>query len=370
MKISIDTYSAKGQKTGVGTYINNLINYLKKIDITANKFFLLERREENSRLRKLYKLYNYNVYFPYFFLRNKIKVFHSPDFVLPKIKMLCKYVVTIHDLDVFLHPEHYQYSSEHVCFSERMQTKIKHSVKIADKIITVSGSVKHELMNILDIPESKIKAIYHGTNPNYAPCKNEVERLDINVIKEKYNIRKKYILSTSTIGPRKNYETLIEAFMKLRAEDKRYADYLLVIVGGMTDYFQILKAFCQKTGVKDEVLFIGYISDEDLLKLYQGAELFVYPSVYEGFGIPVLEAMKCGIPVVTSDIPVFKEITGGAALLFTPRNSEELAYKIKLTLGNINLRREYVDKGIKRASKFSWEKMAQETLELYKELDN
>jgi glycosyltransferase involved in cell wall biosynthesis len=196
----------------------------------------------------------------------------------------------------------------------------------------------------------------------YKPLENKKE---IEGIKRKYGISKKYILFVGTIEPRKNLLRLLSAFEKLKNKFKEYQLVIVGQIGWMTEkFFEKLKNLPEN--VKRDIILTGYIPREDMVFLYNGCELFIYPSLYEGFGIPVLEAMSCGVPVITSNVSSLPEVGGDACVYVNPYDEEDILYKMEKVLSSEELKNEMSKKGLERAKLFSWEKTAEKTLKVYK----
>ena len=252
-------------------------------------------------------------------------------------------IVTVHDIIPILYPQYHPLKR-----ALYFKYFLKPLLKKADKIISVSEATKKDLVGKLNIEERKIKVIHLGVSEKFKPTE------DISVLK-KYGINKNYIFFLGTIEPRKNVQRLIEAYNKLECEDK------LVIAGG--------KGWGEEvTSNNENIVFTSYVDEKDLPALYSHATLFVYPSLYEGFGLPVLEAMACGTPVITSNISSLQEVSGNAAVLCDPMNVEDIKDKIRLVLDDNQLQESLRVKGLERATKFNWEKCARETEKVYEEL--
>ncbi|MBA7685159.1 N-acetylgalactosamine-N,N'-diacetylbacillosaminyl-diphospho-undecaprenol 4-alpha-N-acetylgalactosaminyltransferase [subsurface metagenome] len=233
----------------------------------------------------------------------------------------------------------------------------------SDKIITVSRNSKKDIVQILKIPEGKICVIYEAGSSRLSlptAIKNKVR----NKLKERDGINKKFILTVSASHPHKNLYRLIEAYDILY---KRYQiDCQLVIVGIKGRAQSVLMSLVKELSLEKRIIFTGWVTNEDLSWLYSQAELFVFPSLFEGFGIPVLEAMAHGAPVVSSNVASLPEVVGDAALLVDPYSVDEIAEAMYRVLTDKNLRKDLIEKGSERVHHFSWEKTARETLSAYK----
>jgi len=251
-------------------------------------------------------------------------------------------VVTIHDLAFLRHPE--WFSKKFYLFYKFLIPKVAHS---ALKVITVSNFSKKEIISLLKIPEKKIEVVYGAVNKKFKPFYGEKEN---------------YILTVASLDPRKNFRNLILAFTKLKLRD-----YKLIIVGRKNRIFSNKELNFLITKISN-IEFTGYISEEELIKLYQKAKLFIYPSLYEGFGLPPLEAMACGCPVVVSNVASLPEVCGDAAYYVDPYDVENIAEGMYKVLTDKVLRESLIKKGLERVKQFSWEKTAREILKVIESL--
>jgi glycosyltransferase involved in cell wall biosynthesis len=218
------------------------------------------------------------------------------------------------------------------------------------------------LIEFYQTPAEKISVLYHGVTTEFRP----VAAAKQTAVRHKYNLAEQpFILSVGTIQPRKNYQRLIQAFARLDA------DLDLVIVGGFGWHFQEITAEVTRLDLEKRVRFLGFVADADLPALYSTASLFIYPSLYEGFGLPLLEAMACGTPVVASNQSALPEVVGQAGLLVDPYNVEAMAATMTEVLGDSGLRHQLIQAGLARAAQFTWSDMAAKLLVLYQQiLDN
>jgi glycosyltransferase involved in cell wall biosynthesis len=236
------------------------------------------------------------------------------------------------------------------------------SVKRSDVAIAISQSVKEDIVRILGVQPEKVKVIYLGKHERFRPIRDP-ERLSR--FRTKYGLSRRVVLFVGLIEPRKNLATLVQAFASLKS---LHGDFCLVLAGDYGWGCQDVLASVRRYGIENHVLFPGFIPDGELPELYNLADVFVYPSLYEGFGLPVLEAMACGVPVVTSNVSSMPEVVGEAGLLVDPRSVEELAQGIRRVLTDATLRSQMREKGLERSELFSWEKTARETLEVYRQI--
>lgn len=234
----------------------------------------------------------------------------------------------------------------------------KYSVKNASKIFTISQSSKDDIIDVYGIEDKKIFVTYPGIKEG-----TNAKILTMDDLRKKFGIDKDYILFVGTLQPRKNIVKLIEAFSKIEREN-----LILIIVGKKGWLYEDILSAPQKFGVGERVKFLDFVEDKDLPSLYKNALCFVLPSLYEGFGLPVLEAMKYGCPVLTSNVSSLPEAGGDAAIYFDPTDAEDIASKIQKVISNPKLRQELIEKGYNQIKKFSWEKTAKETLRVLEDL--
>ncbi len=297
---------------------------------------------------------------------SKLDVFFSPTHYGP-LYTKCPQVISILDVS-------YKYFPEMFRKIDLLKLALwgRLSIKQARKIITISDSSKNDIINEYNIDPRKISVVYPGLKFEVQNHKSEInsklKMQNSKLLKEKYNINSPYILFVGTLQPRKNIVRLVEAFAELTTKNpKLKSDLDLVIVGRRGwNYEEILKS-PKKFGVEKKVHFIENVTDNDLPTFYKNAEIFVLPSLYEGFGLPVLEAMRYGCPVVTSNVSSLPEAGGDAAIYFNPNDTNDIADKINKVLGDEKLREEMIKKGYEQIKKFSWEKSAREVLQVLEE---
>lgn len=354
--------------TGVGRYTKNLLTNLFTIDF-QNEYFLFFLKNDfekfvvpNNRIKKILvsgKAYSYGEQTSFLWALKKINpdLVHFTHFSRP-IFFGGRSVVTIHDLTHLFFP------------GEKMKSFFKkwayglvlsHSCRTAEKIIAVSENTKKDLRKFLGIAPHKIEVIYEGVEANY----REVGPEEIERVRKKYHLTKPYILYIGVWRVHKNLVGLIKAFGYLK---NKYNPNIDLVVGGKHDSGTSVFETIKKFNLKDNVLLPGFVAEEDLPALYSGAELFVFPSFYEGFGLPILEAMSCGVPVVCSNTSSLPEVAGEAAQYFDPYNPEEMAEAIREVLINKGLAETLRQKGFERVGNFSWHRMAKETLSVYEQV--
>jgi len=359
MKFAIDIKAALSiRKSGIGNYVFNLVENLIQID-NKNEYYLIV---PNSIFKNPFNLTS-NFHFKNrynLFTRLKIlDVVHGPDFKLP-LTIAKKKIITIHDLASF---SDQNFMSKK--FKELTKEKVIRAIKSKSIIITVSNSIKNQLENDFPSTRGRIINIHHGINKNITFVADEKFR---SFVKSKYNLPESFLLFVGNLENRKNIITLLKAIKYLRDEFR--SSYKLVLVGKGGWGFESINKFIIENNLVENVKIIGWIEDKDLYIIYSLAELFVFPSFYEGFGLPIIEAMKCKLPVILSDIPVHREIAEDAAYFFSTTNVEELAHCILLLINDENQKNILVKKAMERSKYFDWNKTAKETLKIYENISD
>lgn len=368
MRIGIDArlYS----ESGIGRYIRNLITHLQRLD-TSNEYFILLGKKEYQELEFTGNFRKVLADFRWYSLKEQIKLpfilndlnldlVHFPHFNIPVIYN-GKYIVTIHDLI------HQKFSMQRATTHGPLVYFIKQSayrfifwlslIK-SKKIITVSNYVKNDLVNSWQVESNKIEVTPEAVEENILDIAKKIKQSEIKDTLEHYKVRQPFIFYIGNAHPHKNIEGLIKTFLNLR---KKY-QYLQLVLGGHDHYFwQRIKKEYQY----QDIVYVGQITDREMVAFYKGAKVYVFPSFEEGFGIPLLEAFSCNTPVASSNKASLTEVGGEAALYFDPNNLEDMEQKIESLLNQEKLRKELITKGEKRYKQFSWDKMAKQTLQLY-----
>ncbi len=376
MRIAIDARMGD-TRGGIGVYIRELISHLADIDKKNQYFVIVNKHGDGSFVpsadnftilvssitRKHYFIKDlWNLFFlPFLLKANNIDIYFNPRYVLPIFKGKTKMVVTMHDMIAFLYPEIWPGIS-----GFRIRSYIKYSSQRADIIITISSWAKKDIVRILNIPKDKIKVIYNGINKKLFKSISDLslERL----VKRKYGIRKKFILTVGPLGARKNHDRLIDAYGILPKCIRE--NYQLIVIGEKKGTYNNLLKKASKTCPADDIVFTGFIPEKEMPIVISAASLFVFPSLYEGFGIPLLEAMACGTPILASNVSSIPEVVGGAALLFDPYNLNEMANAIDKAINDKDLRQKLVQRGFEQIKKYSWENTAKEILGVFKKVYN
>jgi glycosyltransferase involved in cell wall biosynthesis len=286
-----------------------------------------------------------------------IQLLHSTDFI-PPLRRKYKSVITIHDLAFLLFPDLLTRESA------RYYGQIDQAARSTDEIIAVSESTKRDIMRLLGVPENKVSVVYEAANPLFRP----VDRgLSSQWVQRRYGVDGAYVLFVSTIEPKKNLETLLRAFRHLL--NNYHVDAKLLVAGAKGWLVENVFEVVDELNLDDDVSFLGRVTTEELLHLYNAATVLVHPSIYEGFGLTPLEAMACGTPVISSNASSLPEVVGDAGLMVEPEDMEHMAVSMWRVLNTPELRADLRDKGLKRAANFSWTKAAVQTLEIYHRLN-
>ncbi|OGZ34153.1 MAG: hypothetical protein A2Y98_02360 [Candidatus Portnoybacteria bacterium RBG_19FT_COMBO_36_7] len=376
MRIGIDARFLGPKGKGLGRYTEKLIENLEKID-SENQYVIFLRRENwgeyepsSPRFKKVladYRWYSLaeQIRLPAKIYREKIDLMHFPHFNVP-IFYLRPFVVTIHDLILRHFPTRRASAMGPIKYwlkNLAYRIVIWLAIKRTRKIIVPSNYVRNDILNNFGVKDGKIVVTYEG-----APYLNQKSKIkNQKYIFEKYKINRPYLLYVGNAYPHKNLENLIVAFKILI--EKFNQDLQLVLVGEEDYFFRRLKAetntMLHGSGIFNQIIFTGFISDESLNELYSGAKLYVFPSLCEGFGLPPLEAIFRGVPVVSSKSTCLPEILGDAAVYFDAGNPQDIAEKINNILTNNNLAEKTRETGYRQIKKYSWQKMAEETLKIY-----
>lgn len=368
MRIGIDCRMYSPAFTGIGRYVLELTENLLKID-NKNEYVLFFNNPEyryfkpkNERVKKVlvdapHYSFAEQIKFPLIMRKEKLDIMHFTHFNAP-ILYNRPFIVTIHDLTLTLFPGQKMVAPLHRLAYHMV---IRHAVRKAKKVIAVSKNTKKDLSRYLNVPGKKVEVIYEGVNAEFREIKGH--RLEI--VRQKYDIKKPFLLYTGVFRSHKNLVNLIKAFNILRRNYK--LDINLVITGREDKFYPEVKEAIEKLNLKNDVILPGLVPEEDLISLYNSATVYVFPSLYEGFGLPPLEAMRCGTPVACSNASCMPEICGNAALFFSPHDINDMAKKIHKLCSDARIQKNFIKLGFEQVKKFSWEKMAEETLKLYNE---
>ncbi len=357
-------------KTGLGNYSRDLIRIISQY-FPENNYFLYNPKESKN---KLFEVNNSNVFekqpITFFYkkfsnlwrqkgvindlVNNKIQLFHGLSGELPSglKKVRIKSVVTIHDLIFMRYPQFYSFFDRKIHFY-----KFKKATKSADLIIAISEQTKADIVNFLSIDPKKIKVVYQGCQEVF---KRQFTPEEQEIVAKKFNLPKQFVLNVGTIEARKNVLAAVKAIKNCNTQ--------LVIIGGDTSYSKKVRAYISKNKIEDKVLFLKGLDSKELAIVYQLATVFIYPSIFEGFGIPILEALYSKTPVITTNSGVFPEAGGPDSIYIDPTDSFEIQTKIELLLSDQQLRKSMEEKGFAYVQKFNDESIAKQIIEEYKKL--
>lgn len=364
MRFGLDGIPLRGKKSGIGHYTLELARALAALApehefeiVSPSPFSSTETPTPNLHFtdagaRGLKRRYWWPIGLPLYCRRASFALFHGTNFDLP-YWTTCPTVLTIHDLSLLLFPQTHE---PHLV--RRAGRVLPLMVRKATAIITPSETVKRELCEHLEVNEDKVFAIPEAARACFYPALSS----ETEPIRQRLGIQPEFILFVGTVEPRKNLLTLARAFERIA---NTHARLQLVIAGQKGWLSDDLMAYLDESGIRDRVLFTGHLSDDDLRALYSSCRVFAYTSLYEGFGLPLLEAMACGAPVVTSNVGSIVETVGDAARLVSPTDASELAQAISALLDDPREREHRSALGIEHAKKFSWERTAAATWEVY-----
>lgn len=368
MRIGIDGIPLATPKTGIGHYTFELAHSLARLapedefEIIAPVPLDTNNTTTPSNLRTVLARTGalrrrwWTIGLPLHIHESRLPLFHGTNYMVP-LWQRCLTVVTIHDLSLLLHSHTHRQDLVH-----RAKRRLPTMTRIASHILTDSEAVKKEICEHLAVNPEKITAVPLASRRMFSP----VPREKTAETRRRLGVEDEFILFVGTVEPRKNLITLVRAFAELMRNTNLRPQ--LVVAGQKGWLTDDLYRYVEQSDLKDRILFTGYLSDDDLASLYSSCQVSVYPSLYEGFGLPPLEAMACGAPVITSRIPVIMETAAGAARLVAPTDLEELTAALVEMLNDPNVRRHYSSAGIQRAAEFTWERTAQRTLEVYREV--
>jgi glycosyltransferase involved in cell wall biosynthesis len=379
VRIGIDFTAAAQQGAGIGRLTRNVVGALAQID-GENEYRLFvaagggrKGEWQSGSPGSAFQTFNY----PNFRLRivplsdhalavawhrlrlplfvelftGRVDLFHSPDFTLPPV-WRARTLVTVHDLSFLRLPE---------CFPgglrRYLEAAVPRAVRRADHVIADSHNTRCDLIELLGTPASRITVIHSGVESRFRPMTDAGDDETLAAVRRKYALPERFVLGVGTLQPRKNFARLVEAFGALNSH--------LVIVGGRGWLYEGVFEKVETLGLESRVHFLGFVDDSDLPALYNLADLFVFPSLYEGFGLPPLEAMACGVPVVCSKASSLPEVVGDAALTIDPLDVTGLAEAMRRAMEDETLRASLAARGPARAARFTWSKAAGELLKVY-----
>lgn len=377
MRIGIDLTSAVTQGGGIGRYTRELVQAVTAVD-SQNEYRFFSAKQPavlpvpksiptGSRIKyrqsPLADRWHYRLWYrlrlpiPVQLLTGQIDLFHSPDFVLPPVLPKVPTLLTVHDLSFLHYPNTFPESL--VSYLNRV---VPWSIQRATHILADSEATKRDLITLWQVPAEKVTVLLSGVNRSFQKVTDEAR---LQPVRQKYEIgNAPYLLSVGTIQPRKNYQLLIRAFKNVA---ERFP-HNLIISGGKGWLFDEMMAEIDAQGLQGRVRFIGFVDDEDLAALYSGADLFVFPSLYEGFGLPLLEAMACGVPVVSSNASSLPEVGRNTAVYLSPHEPLSWTQKMIELLEDDAERARLSELGLAHIEQFSWQKTAVNLLNIYKKV--
>lgn len=374
MRIGLEVTAAVSQGGGIARYVRELLRAVAAADNENSYRIFYASPKPTHRLPPLPENFSVThlpfhdiwlarvwhrlrVPLPVEFFTGSIDVYHSPDFTLPPRLPGTPGLLTVHDLSFVRDP-----ASASPTLRSYLQVVVRRSVNRASHILADSEATKTDLVELYRTPADKITVLYAGVGPSFTPVRAPEQ---LAAVRRRYGIgNAPFIFSISTLQPRKNYCRLIEAFDIALGK----TDYMLVLAGNKGWLHKEIFDEVRRRNLKNKVLFTGFVDDVDLPALYSAAEVMAYPSLYEGFGLPVVESMACGTPVLASTAPCLPEIAGNAAFLVNPYDVKAIADGLKLLTQDTLLRSNLVLEGFARARQFNWEQSASKLLGVYRNL--
>jgi len=381
MRIAIDYTAAIHQGAGIGSYVRNLVAALLAEDSEdgGNQYTLLTSGRPtpehpfptaaNVRGRGIFIPDRYlNILWyrwrlpvpPVALFAGAADLYHGPDFVLPPLGKRVRKMVTIHDLAFIEHPEYAVPS-----LAAYLRKVVPESVARADVVATVSSEVSRTLIEHFQTPREKLTVIPNGVAPYF---RRITDPIILAATRHKFGLKHPLLLGVGTLEPRKNHLGLIKAFYQ--AQKQKNGPAMLAIAGRPGWLYEETRNLVAELKLERKVRFLGRVTDLELVTLYSMADVFAFPSFFEGFGIPPLEAMACGAPVITSNTSSLPEVVGDAALLIDPNDVDALAQAILRLLSNEQLRMELVQKGYQRVQQYTWAMSARKVLKIYQKMYN
>lgn len=375
MRIAIDYTAAIRQGAGVGQYVRNLVDALLAEDHDNQYTLLTSGRPTkehpfptgpNVRGRSIFipdrylniLWYRWRLPLNATLFSGQVDIYHGPDFALPPLGKKLRKVVTVHDLAFLEHPEYAV--PELVAYLKKI---VPEAVAAADVVAAVSEATRQGLMQHFHTPAEKITVVPIGVASHF---RRITDPILLGATQHKYGLKHPLVLGVGTLEPRKNHLNLIKAFA--RATRTKNGPAMLAIAGGKGWLYEETQRVVADLKLENKVRFLGRVSDLELITLYSMADIFAFPSFFEGFGIPPLEAMACGAPIITSDTSSLPEVVGDAAILVNPHDIDALSHAITRLIDNEGLREELRQKGFQRIQHFSWPQTARKMLAVYQRL--
>jgi len=382
MRIGIDCRTILnpkgGERAGIAHYTYYLVKNLLKID-KKNQYVLLfdssfidvkEFQQKNVTI-KFFPFSHYRKYLPFAYshvlttamlVKERLDLYHNPAGIIP-LSYRGKSIITIHDLAIYKNPDWFpqRLVSRNSFFTKVL---VPSSIKRAQKILAPSKNTKKDLIKMFKVKDNNIALTPLGVE------RENISNLKVKLTMKKFKLSDPYILYLGTIEPRKNIVMLIHAFEQMVNKNKKFKNLNLVLAGARGWKFQGVFKAIEASDIKDKIKYLNYVNHTEKLALLKSAECFVFPTLYEGFGLPVLEAMSLGTPVITSNVASMPEVVGDSAILVNPSKEKELVNSLNKLLASKNLQKKLAHKGIKRAKSLDWNTTAIHTLAVYKSLEN
>jgi glycosyltransferase involved in cell wall biosynthesis len=381
LHIGIDYTAAVLQRAGIGRYTRGIVGALAESD-TEHTFVLviagdgaeattLRGTHDEAGLRPNFRVrrlpmsnrlwtvvwHRLRLPLPVDVLAGPMDVFHSPDYVLPPVRRGRK-VVTVHDLSFLRYPEGAEPS-----LRQYLSRAVPRGAREADLVLADSESTRRDVVDLLRVPAERVNVVYPGVDRQFTVVQ-ETEALE--EVKRLYSLSWPFMLTVGTLEPRKNLIALLEAYSVLK--NRRGFDHKLVVAGSKGWLYEGIYQRAEELSLTQDVVFLGFVPEEHLPALYSLADVLAFPSIYEGFGLPPLEAMACGTPVVTSDSSSLPEVVGDTGLMVAPDDHQALAEAIARVLEDTDLREDLVKRGLARAAEFSWRATGEKLLSAYERL--
>lgn len=359
--------SGNYRSAGINWYIFHLLTHLAEIPDFHYTVFLSDprAREHYQHLqlvpsrwpthKPMVRIVWEQIVQPFALRGAHIDLLHALAFAGP-LAISVPWVATVYDLSFIRFPQSFNAANRIY-----LKWATRQSLRRANRVIAISENTRRDLVTLFGAEPKKIEVVYCGIDPSFSPSNDPG---DIECLRTQHHLPEKMILFVGTIEPRKNVARLIRAFA--RAKRNAHLPHRLVLVGARGWKDQEVDAAIEQEGIAEQVIFAGYVAQEELPRWYRAADLFVYPSLYEGFGLPPLEAMACGAPVVSSNASSLPEVIGDAGLLVAPDDEDALADAITRALTDAALREQMIERGLKQAAKFSWARAARETTDIYR----
>jgi len=378
MRIAIDYSAAVNQHAGIGRLVRNQVLALADLD-HDNDYRLVYARPNRDSTPQFPKARNFTRHevglgerwltilwhrvklpLPADWLTGPVDVYHCPDFVLPPLRK-ARGILTVHDLAFLMRPD---------CADERLrgylEEVVPRSVRRADFIIADSENTRNDLVVLLGAQPASIAVVPGGVEDRFNPITDVTQ---LKRARDKLGVGDApFVLAIGVLEPRKNLNRLMDAFRALKQRDKVAPELKLVLAGGKGWLYDDIFDHHADSPVRDDILMPGFVADELLPAIYSAADVLAFPSLYEGFGLPILEAMACGTPVVASRASCLPEVAEGAALLIDPANVDGLAAALELALIDAETRSGLIERGRQRASEYSWRRAAEQLLDVYRKV--